>query len=64
MEALECLVALFIVVTLSDEDGDKQSSNVNKGEKIFKQMSSSQRAETGTHFKIGGMWIGKDFLLK
>ena len=55
---------LFIVITLSDEDGDNQSSNVNKDEKIFKQMSSPQQAETGTHFKIGGMWIGKDFLLK
>ena len=62
MEALECRVALFIISALSDEHGDNQSSNDNKDEKMFRQVSSAQQAEAGSHFKDGGMWIGKNFL--
>ena len=64
MEALEFLVALFIVITLSEETGDKQSINVSKDELSFQKNLGARRQEIGSHFKVGGMWLGKNFLFK
>ena len=64
MEALEFLVALFIVITLPEETGNKQSMNANEDELSFQQNLSTRRLEAGSHFKVGGMWLGKNFLLK
>ena len=64
MEALEFLVALFIVITLPEETGNKQSMNVSENELSFQQNLSARRLEVGSHFKVGGMWLGKNFLLK
>ena len=64
MEALEFLVALFIVITLPEEAGNKQSMNVSEDELSFQQNLSARRLEVESHFKVGGMWLGKNFLLK
>ena len=64
MEALEFLVALFIVITLPEETGNKQSINVSKDELSFQKNLGARRQEIGSHFKVGGMWLGKNFLLK
>ena len=64
MEALEFLVALFIVITLPEETGNKQSINVSEDELSFPQNLSTRRLEVGSHIKVGGMWLGKNFLLK
>ena len=64
MEALEFLVALFIVITLPEETGNKQSINVSEDELSFPQNLSTRRLEVGSHFKVGGMWLGKNFLIK
>ena len=64
MEALEFLVALFIVITLPEETGNKQSTNVSEDELSFQQNSNARRLEVGNHFIVGGMWLGKNFLLK
>ena len=64
MEALEFLVALFIVITLPEEAGNKQSMNVSEDELSFQQNLSARRLEVESRFKVGGMWLGKNFLLK
>ena len=64
MQALEFLVELFIVITLPEETGNKQSRNVSQDEKSFQQYLSARALEDRSHFKIGGMWLGKNFLLK
>ena len=64
MEALEFLAALFIVITLPEETGNKQSINVSEDELSFQQNLSTRSLEVGSHFKVGGMWLGKNFLLK
>ena len=61
MEALEFLVALFIVITLPEESGNKQSINVSKDELSFQKNLGARRQEIGSHFKVGGMWLGKSF---
>ena len=64
MEALEFLAALFIVITLPEETSNKQSRNVSKDEISFQQDSITLPREVGSHFKVGGMWLGKNFLFK
>ena len=64
MEALEFLAALFIVITLPEETSDKQSRNVSKDEISFQQDLISRPLEVGSHFKVGGMWLGKSFQFK
>lgn len=64
MEALEFLVALFIVITLHEETGNKQSRNVSQDEISFQQNLNPNALEDRSYFKIGGMWLGKNFLLK
>ena len=64
MEALEFLAALFIVITLPEETSYKQSRNVSKDEISFQQDLSTHPREVGSHFKIGGMWLGKSFQFK
>ena len=61
MEALEFLAALFIVITLPEETSDKQSRSVSKDEISFQQDLISRPLEVGSHFKVGGMWLGKSF---
>lgn len=64
MEALEFLVALFIVITLPKEAGNKQSISVSEDEISFQQNLSTRRLEAGSQFKVGGIWLGKNFLFK
>ena len=64
MEALEFLAALFIVITLLEETSDKQSRSVSKDEISFQQDSITLPREVGSHFKVGGMWLGKRFQFK
>ena len=64
MEALEFLAALFIVITLPEETSNKQSRNVSKDKISFQQDLITRPREVGSHFKVGGMWLGKNFLLK
>ena len=64
MEALEFLVALFIVITLPEETGNKESRNVSHNELSSQQNLRTQPIEVGSHFKVGGMWLGKNFLFK
>ena len=63
MEAVEFLVALFVVITLPEETGNKQSRNASQDEISFQQNLSARTPEDRSHFKIGGMWLGKNFLL-
>ena len=64
MEAVEFLVALFTVVTLPNERGGKQSSDLSQDEIRYKQSLNAHAVKMGSHFKIGVMCLGKDFLLK
>ena len=64
MEAIEFLLALFIVVTLPEETSNEQLRNVSKDELSFQKNLGARRQEIGSHFKVGGMWLGKNFLLK
>jgi len=64
MEALEFLTALFIVITLTEEINNKQSRNMSQDEISFQQNLINRPREVGSHFKIGGMWLGKNFLFK
>ena len=63
METVEFLVALFIVVTLPNERGGRQSSDLSQDEIRHKRFLSVHAVKVGSHFKIGEMSIGKDFLL-
>ena len=64
MEALEFLAALFIVITLPEETSNKQLKNVSQDEISFRENLTAQNRDTGSQFKVGGMWLGKEFLLK
>ena len=64
MEAIEYLLALFIVVTLPEETSNEQLRNVSRDEISSRQNLSARTLESGSHFKVGGMWLGKNFLLK
>ena len=64
MEALEFLVALFIVITLPEETRNEQSRNVSQNKLRIQQHLSSQPLDIRGHSKVGGMWLGKNFLLK
>ena len=64
MEAVEFLVALFVVITLPEETGNKPSRNASQNEISFQQNLSARILEARSHFKVGGMWPGKNFLLK
>ena len=64
MEALEFLVALFIVITLPEEAGNNESRNVRNNEISSQQNLRTQPIEVGSHFRVGGMWLGKNFLFK
>ena len=63
MEALEFLAALFIVITLPEETSNKQLKNVSQDEISFRENLTAQNRDTGSQFKVGGMWLGKEFLL-
>lgn len=64
MEALEFLVALLVVLTFPDARGNKKSSNTSQYETMHKQKLSAKTVEEGSLFKIAGMWIDKEVLLK
>ena len=64
IEAVEFLVELFIVVTLPNERSGKQSSDLSQDEIRYKQSLNAHAVKMGSHFKIGVMCLGKDFLLK
>ena len=64
MEALEFLVALFIVITLPEANGNKESRNVSQNKLSIQQHLSPQPLDIRSHFKIGGMWLGKNSLFK
>ena len=64
MEAIEFLLALFIVVTLPEETSNEHLRNVSRDEISSRQNLSARPLESGSHCKVGGMWIGKNFLLK
>ena len=64
MEALEFLAALFIVITLPEDTSNKQLKNVSQDEINFHQNLITRPREVGGHLKVGGMWLGKNFLFK
>ena len=64
MEALEFLVALLIIITLPNERGRQESRNGSKAEIAPEQSLTALPVEFGSYFKVGGMWIGKNFLFK
>ena len=64
MEVLEFLVVLFIVNTFPDESANKQLSNVSQDKINYIYNSSAQPVDVRSCFKVGGMWLGKNFLLK
>ena len=61
MQALEFLVELFIVITLPEETGNKQSRNVSQDEKSFQQYLSARALEDRSHFKLAACGLARTF---
>ena len=64
MEAIEFLIALFIVITLPEETSNKHLKNVSQDEISFHQNLITRPREVGGHIKVDGMWLGENFLFK
>ena len=64
MEAIEFLVALFIVFTLPDEKHCSQLTDMSTNELGADDQLSMQESEEGDLFKIAGMWLNKSLFLK